>query len=233
MNSMHRLVIAMALLQALSACQAINPFNTMKTAVLAGSERPEQAPSFREMPYGQVRVRINGGPTGRMLLARNQAGVQQLLAADGKALWLREGRIVASRGLRDDLHALHALDTMPAPATVAQQPQAEPTRFAVYSRSAQEPDVGLVLEYTLRKGEDSLAFQLGGAVRRLQRVEEHVYHPVSDEQWTNEYWVDTRSGRILISSQKLPGTPYRVRLEANIDSRTARDPKQTEKPRSE
>lgn len=220
MKGFQTVVLMAVVLAGLSACQAINPLSTLQTAAVAGVERPGQAPAFRDLPYGQLHVRINNGPTGRMLLAREESGTQQWLATDGKALWVRDGRIVASRGLRDDLHALHTLVDAPAPAQVVDAPDDAPASFAAYARSVQMPDIGLVLEYDLRKSGETLAIQLADGVRRLQRVEERVYHPASGERWTNEYWVDPRSGRALISNQKLPGTPYRVRLEAGSYSST-------------
>lgn len=208
-----RFLILLGLL--LAGCQTtVTPELATKAAALTGLERPEDIQSFRSLPFGQLRVRINNGPTGRMLLARDEHGTRQWLAKDGKAFWSRDGRIVASRGLRDDLHELHALEQLPSPQAVARGEGEPARRIGVFVRAAQSPELGWVLEYRLQRVGDPAAIQFGDRVRRLQRVEEHVYHPAQDKGWTNEYWVDLGTDRILISNQHLPGTPYRVRLEA-------------------
>lgn len=219
-----RIVTTLLLAAGVAGCQAFSPLGTVRTAVIAGVERPQDVPRFRALPYDQMLVRINAGATGRMLLARDERGVQQWLAADGKAFWTRDGRIVASRGLRDDLLGVHALAHLPSPAAVARRPDNARTTHPVYVEAADAPATGLVLEYQLSRRDESMTVQVNDELRRLQQVEERVYHPASGDEWINEYWVDPDSGSTLISAQRLPGTPYHVRLEARSPPTTADNP---------
>ena len=161
-------------------------------------------------PYGQVSVRIDGGPPGRMLLAREEAGVQQWTATDGTAIWMRDARVVATRGLPTDLVEHQLLSSPPDLVRVATGRLAG-ADLAVYARSA-EAEIGRVLvSQFLRVGEPEQV-AIAEQVRPLQRVEERVYHRASGQRQVNVFWVDRISGRIRRIEQHVPGTEHHIEV---------------------
>lgn len=161
-----------------------------------------------DYPYAQISVRIDGGTPGRMMLVREEQGVQQWMAADGSAIWLDGWRILATRGLPED-----AVINQPIFATPKLQSllagEVQSLDHAAYVAGSDDA-LGQVLVSRLYATGGPTPVHLAGQVRPLQRIEERVQHEASGTRYTNVIWLDRSSGRVVRLQQRIPGTPHRA-----------------------
>jgi hypothetical protein len=168
------------------------------------------------IPVEQMRVRIGRGVPGRMVLARIERGVEHWLAFDGFSIWMKEGRIHGTNGLRSDLVNMHALESSMDPIAFAlgDEAAAEKHDEGVFYAQSDDAPLGIILKTSMRRAPEPSPVSLGGQTFRLLKVSEE-WKSLGAEQasWTNEYWVEPSTGRVLITRQRLPGSDYVIRME--------------------
>ena len=206
-----RLVLAALTLIAITGCEAINRSAATLGVTESGQVEYAKPLSVRRLPfpYGQISVRIDGGPPGRMMLAREEGDTQQWLAADGKAIWVQGGwRIVATRGLTNDVVAYQRLTPLPNLEALAQG-RVLGSDYSVYARG-DDHELGQILVSRFVAIGSPVAVEQSGRVRSLQRMEERVYHRASGTEYTNVLWFDRATNQVARLEQRLPGTPHRI-----------------------
>ena len=201
------LLMAMVLLAGCSTTRSV--VDALSAPFSKAVEYPPVATVPRlDYPYAQISVRIDGGTPGRMMLVREENGVQQWMAADGSAIWLEGWRILATRGLPED-------------AVINQPIFATPNLRSLLAREAQSLDhaayvagsddvLGETLVSRLYPIGQPTPVRIGGQVRPLQRVDERVRREASGARYTNVIWLDRSSGRVVRLQQRIPGTPHRA-----------------------
>lgn len=210
----QRLLILAAAL-ALGACGVSTPVRDLERAVeTTPRERDAESVSTTleaiPLPYSQMAVSIDGGPPGRMALARIVDGVQEWIAFDGRTLWLRGGRIVGTRGFRSDL--LRAVDVLPpvVPVPVARG-TASQRSGAIYAEGT-DRRLGGIYTLTLAREGGTRPVLMGKDVVDLVQVTERVSRE-GEAVADNRYWVDPVSGTVEISRQRIPGTRHTVVMQ--------------------
>ncbi|MEQ9478860.1 MAG: YjbF family lipoprotein [Algiphilus sp.] len=201
-----RSILVFVAVMALGACR---PAERIRTAVEASGD-PQALVERIPLPYTQVRVQINGGTPGRLILAQTKAGVGQWIGSDGLRLWTRNGRIIATEGLRDDLHNTYPIDA-PEPSG-AQRPGASRVATHFFVRFG-DPLNERIVEVTPGERFPPAPVVFGERVESLARYTESVHVPATGARWTNEYWFSAESGQVVITRQRLPGVPYDIRIE--------------------
>lgn len=206
-----RMLLAALTLSLLTGCEAINRSAAALSVIESGQVEYAKPLTVRRLPfpYGQISVRIDGGPPGRMMLAREEGDTQQWLAADGKAIWVQGGwRVVATRGLTDDVVAYQRLTPLPNLAALAQG-RVLGSDFSAYALG-DDDELGQILVSRFVAVGNPVAVEQSGRVRSLQRMEERVYHRASGNEYTNVLWFDRASNRVARLEQRLPGTPHHI-----------------------
>lgn len=199
-------MVGLAIALCISAC---SPAERIRTAVEAQGD-PQATVERLPLPYAQMRVQINKGTPGRVFLGQTKAGTAQWIGSDGLRIWTRDGRIIATDGLRDDLLNLHVLD---AGAGNSENPHAgEQGAQSLYAQVSGDP-LGLIVQVIPGDIRPATPVSFAGRVERLARYTEEVRIPSTDTKWTNEYWYRPDSGQVVITRQRLPGVPYDIRME--------------------
>lgn len=188
---------------------ACSPVERIRTAVEAQGD-PQTTVERLPLPYAQMRIQINKGTPGRVFLGQIQAGTAQWIGSDGLRIWTRDGRIIATDGLRDDLLNLHMLEKRPGNSGSA-QPSA-PGAKTLYAQVSEDA-LGLIVQVMPGQTHPAAPVSFGGRVERLARYTEEMRIPASGVQWTNEYWYRPDTGQVVITRQRLPGVPYDIRME--------------------
>lgn len=210
MVRMNRIVgRAVLLLVAVMVLGACRPAERIRSAVDAGGD-PQALVERIPLPYTQIRVQINGGTSGRLFLAQTQAGVGQWMGSDGLRLWTRDGRIIATQGLRDDLINMHRLD---APGGESLQSADGGPEIRSYYVQLEAPMDHVIVEIRPGERHPATPVSFGGRVESLARYTESVHVPSTGARWTNEYWFVPDTGHVVITRQRLPGVPYDIRIE--------------------
>lgn len=206
-----RMLVAAVMASALAGCESINRSAAALGVAESGQVEYAKPLMVRRLPfpYGQISVRIDGGTPGRMMLAREEGDTQQWLAADGKAIWVQGGwRIVATRGLTDDVVAYQRLTPLPNLEALAQG-RVLGSDYSAYARG-DDHELGQILVSRFVTVGSPVAVEQSGRVRSLQRMEERVYHRASGSDYTNVLWFDRATNRVARLEQRLPGTPHRI-----------------------
>lgn len=172
-----------------------------------------QALSPLSVPYGQMSVSIDGGRTGRMMLATTEGSNEYWLAADGQALWLQGGRVVGTQGLPENLFQVQPVvgDWPPLQSVVNGRDGLRFDTTMFYESDATGP-VGQIAIVSLESADDALSVVIDGSTVRFEKVIETVTVPATGEHWRNYYWWHEPSRQWVASRQRIPGTPYEIRF---------------------
>jgi len=197
---------ALVVVLSLTACSSVD---RIRSAVEAQGGQQATVERVR-VPYTQARVQINKGTPGRLFLAQTKASTAQWVGSDGLRIWTRNGRIIATDGLRDDLLNLHLLAK-----TGGTGPPTEQNAAGARSLYAQVGGDALGFIVQVEPGKTSAAAPVafGMRVETLARYTERVRIPSTGAHWTNEYWFRPETGQVVITRQRLPGVPYDIRME--------------------
>jgi hypothetical protein len=180
-----------------------------------------------DYPYAQISVRIDGGTPGRMMLVEEENGVQHWMAADGSALWLEGWRILATRGLPEDVVVNQAIFATPnLQALLAGDVRS--LDHAAYVAGSDDA-LGKTLVSRLHAVGQPVPVRIGAQVRPLQRIDEHVRHEPSNTHYTNSIWLDRSSGQVVRLQKRIPGTPHRadivwLPISPDASQRSKQDP---------
>lgn len=204
-----RLLAGAILATALSGCLVLADPTAQGRNTLAVGHALEPL----RLPYGQLNVMIDGGTPGRMLLASSIGDYDYWLAADGQALWLRDGRIVGTQGLPRNLAQMQVIaGRWPDMASVIEADSVEPASATVYFESDAPGGLGRIAEINLKATGNELVVAAAGRALRLEQLVEDFEVPATGERWRNEYWWHEPSRRLIAAQQRIAGTPYQVRF---------------------
>lgn len=143
------------------------------------------------IPYASIGYSLDGGNQNILVLATDNGGEQLWTAATHVVLVIRDGRIVRSVGLGNDLAGSSTRESggLPAPAAAVQAPFTS-TRLRDYPDSGQY-GVSLTCRSSAR-GRETIKL-LGQAIDTV-RVDEACTSSTLHWSFVDTYWVDAQSG---------------------------------------
>jgi hypothetical protein len=157
------------------------------------------------IPYASIAVRLGKGPQALLVLGRDDGRDLDWVSAKHEVIVTRNGRIVKTFGLTEDVKATEFLSDDPLSAA----PDGTPTQSECLRAVDFEPSHfdGVLLRSQFHAlGDEDVAI-LGSHIST--RVwEETGEAPQFDWQFTNQYWLDAHSGFVWKSRQHTaPGLP--------------------------
>ncbi|PKH22259.1 hypothetical protein CIG19_13210 [Enterobacterales bacterium CwR94] len=197
------LLISLLFLQACTPTQQ-GMGETLKLAVMGPDDVTFTPEQIQTMPYASMYLRVNEGQRIFVVLGFNEHGQQKWITQDRAVVATQHGRIVKTVGLQENLadvtnlaqdplaDALHLTDESRWTRIISWTEQGKPMSAAAQSQFARQPDEVLTIA--------------GNAIPT--RVwDEQVTVDALDRQWTNRFWVDGSTGRVIQSAQTL-GADY-------------------------
>lgn len=156
------------------------------------------------VPYASIGVRIGDGPQQMLVLAADSGGEKLWTSASHIVLALRDGRIVRTVGLGNDLGGLRLM------ASGNIEPPSASLNGAVHQALAADfGDIGVyssAIACTASRTASETIQILGQEIRTV-RVDEQCEDANLDWSFVNTYWLDPNNGQAWRSIQHVhPGT---------------------------
>lgn len=196
-------VISLALLAGcLSGCSLqSNPYlETLQAATVGAPDASKTAAEVAAIPYASAYLTVGDLPRAFVVLAFAEQGQMKWISADRNLFVMQHGRLVKTVGLDTDLRWLDAiqLDPLNKPLAISSQGSGWQTQ-AEWSKDYVS---GHELHAVLYRRELESKVILGQS-RQLLHIEEQVEDRQLNSRWRNDFWVDPKSGEVVISRQQL------------------------------
>lgn len=198
-----RVIAALAWLTLAAGCTPVarDALHTLRIAAIHPAPVVPTPAQVLARPYFQMQVE-QARHTAVLVLGNIDGGRQAWYSSDGKILFLREGVLVKTSGLPQDLEAtalppdspfLSGLQRLAGPIVSARRIDLSPGyRYGVAVASQLSPGPLETIDVL-------------GQSHQVRRIDEHVRAESLDWQADNHYWVDPADGFIWKSQQSVPG----------------------------
>ena len=182
----------------------VSAFNSIKLA-LFGNNNEIDANLIANIPYASMLVKIGKGPTALMILEGINGDEYTWVSADGVFLVLKEGKIVKTEGLPNNLFSRFD------PPFKWDQDIYEQT-FTSYL-SFRDPRLDNLKVNSTYNENGNFDVELVFSNKKLQLIEEQIESEAIAWSQTNQYWID-KNNFVWKSTQyispRLPPIYYRV-----------------------
>ncbi len=173
---------------------------TLQVATVGVPDISKTAAEVEAIPYASAYLTVGELPRAFVVLAFAEQGQMKWISADHNLFVLQHGRLVKTVGLDTDLRWLDAieLDPLSKPLAISSQGSGWQTQ-AEWSNDYVS---GHELHAVLYRRELETKVILGQS-RQLLHIEEQVEDRQLSTHWRNDFWVDPKSGEVIISRQQL------------------------------
>lgn len=196
-------VISLALLAGcLSGCSLqSNPYlDTLQAATVGAPDASKTAAEVAAIPYASAYLTVGDLPRAFVVLAFAEQGQMKWISADHNLFVMQHGRLVKTVGLDTDLQRVSSIesDPMGKPLEISSQG----SEWQTQAEWSKDYVSGHALHAVLYRRELESKIILGQN-RQLLHIEEQVEDRQLNTSWRNEFWVDPKSGEVIISRQQL------------------------------
>ncbi len=179
-------------------------FDAIKLAIF-GDNNEIDTNLIANIPYASMLVKIGKGPTALMILEGINGDEYTWVSADGVYLVLKEGKIVKTEGLPNNLHS--RFDSS------FKWDQSLYQQTYISYLSFRNPRLDNLKVTSIYQNNGNSNVELVFSSKNLQLVEEQIESKTIAWSETNEYWIDNNNfvwKSIQYVSPKLPPIHYRV-----------------------
>ena len=131
------------------------------------------------VPYATIGVQIGGGPQSMLVLATSTGAERMWLAGTDVAITTREGRVVQTVGLPQNLNGIQLLSDTPVTGEYKYD-LANPMRYGVFVRCTKR-EIG------------PETIEILGSKIQTRHIAEDCYAPGIGWSFTNEFWRDPKT----------------------------------------
>jgi hypothetical protein len=197
-NKWH--LISLVILTSVTGCAdyAKTVGDTVKLAVMGQPDVEIPAQKIAQIPYATAYLKIGEAPRAFVVLAFAENGNMKWVSADKHMIVTRAGRLIKTIGFGEDIRYQDNLETDPLASGLLKittplkwQHRAE---WSQVYRSGYE----LFSEFQAKGAETVTILD---KPRTLQRFDEKVTIPALNTSYTNQFWLDPVSGKVVQSNQ--------------------------------
>ena len=164
----------------------IDTFKAINNAILGSTQDPISAELVNNIPYASMILRIGKGPRGLMILEQKINGELVWISADGIYVVTKNGKIVRTKGLLNDLTKVEYEQVNFS--SIVQNPNSKNTSKMYYSFD--KPllkNLEVEVSYLSKALEE---IEIMDRKMNLRRVEETVENRYLGWKVKNVYWID-------------------------------------------
>jgi hypothetical protein len=162
------------------------------------------------IPYASIGYRLNDGPEQLLVLATDNGREQLWTSGAHVVIVTRDGRIVRTVGLAQDISAVTPQKGQQIP-ELGQAPEKNPTSERLEDFPT-IPAYGMVVKCTaLLKGPETIVI-LGRGIS-TRKLDENCHSEALDWSFTDSYWIDPQSALVWRSIQHIAPQGEKIEIE--------------------
>lgn len=177
----------------------VDAFKAIKNAVVGFEDTNITKETVARIPYASSLLKIGKGPQGLLILESISSDKETWISADGIYLIVKNGRIVRTEGLQNNL-----TDFISPLVDFSESNNSETYKY-YYSYDFPYLRDLEVLATIKTKGLEEV--ELFNEILYLQLIEEEIISPYLGWKFTNRYWVDKQNNVIKSIQQFSPKLP--------------------------
>jgi len=155
-------------------------YSAIKSSIF-GSDNEIDENLIKSIPYASMIVRIGNGPRGLMILESKSGNEYTWVSADGVYLVIKEGRIIQSEGLINNLDEINSSYNFWKNPTYKE-------RVNYFSFS--NPEFNNLKVFSSSEELGNVEVDLKLQILELRLIEENIYAPLVGWSEVNKYWLD-------------------------------------------
>lgn len=192
-------LLLLGLLQGCSPGQQ-SMMETFDTALRGDKDITLSDEYIRTLPYSSMYLRLNEGQQIFVVLGFIEQGKSKWLTADHATIVTRNGRLLKTTGLHNNLLDVTSQQVDPLSDVSLLREGASWQRTSRWQEAGRERSSVLVSQFT---SEGETVLTIAGEKIRVREWLESVQSQTPDLRWQNRFWIDEQSGVVRRSEQTL------------------------------
>ncbi|MGU3415520.1 YjbF family lipoprotein [Enterobacteriaceae bacterium C34A] len=191
--------LLLGLLQGCTPAQQ-SMMDTFDTALKGDKDITLSDEFIRTQPYSSMYLRLNQGQQIFVVLGFIEQGQSKWLTADNAMIVTRQGRLLKTTGLKENLLEVRSPQHDPLSEPLPLQQGASWQRVIRWQEEGRERSS--VLSSQFSSGEETV-LTIAGEKIVVREWLENVQSQTPDLRWQNRFWIDVKSGVVRRSEQTL------------------------------